>query len=62
MTRKLRTYKHKGKIRTKYRLPRKQKKARKKRIDADVKKFGEYIDYLKAIHGDDWHNYVILGG
>ncbi len=51
----LRSRMHKGKLRTKYRVPRKLKKQNK--IDLN-----KYFDRLKEQHGDDWYKYMVCGG
>lgn len=53
---------HKGKLRTKRRLPRKLKKIRKKEMEMYMIKFNEYCEILKKRHGNDWYDYVIFGG
>jgi hypothetical protein len=44
---------HKGRLRQKFRLPRKKKKAFKK---------GTYIERLIVKYGDEWMDYWIMGG
>lgn len=62
MERKLRTYMHKGKLRTKRRLPRKLKKKKKKEMDRQLEVYSKYLDQLIKKHPLDWDKYVIFGG
>ena len=57
--RKKRTFIHKGKIRFKYRIPRKLKKKNKIRRKKASK---EYDERLKKLHGDNWFEYWVCGG
>lgn len=62
MERKKRMYMHKGKLRAKRRLPRKEKKRRKNELKKHMIMFDEYCNKLKNIHGEHWFEHIILGG
>lgn len=59
MERKRRTYLHRGKLRFKRRVPRKQKKSQNKKWQ---KQYDNYKNRLIELHGDNWMDYFICGG
>ena len=59
VTRKRRQRLHKGKLRSKFRLPRKLKK---KKAKERAKNYHEYKKRLIERHGDQWMEYWISGG
>ena len=59
MIRKRRTYQHKGKIRFKYRIPRKLKK--RKKIEFK-KQYELRRDRLVNLYGASWLDHIVYGG